>query len=165
MYFNRHIYWKLHLDFIAFHKKYADNNILLDYNKKTRRLNNVLCACIVLFAFCSILYPLIDALFLQKKKVLGFGFLIPFTDPATDFGFYINFAFQCSNIVTAGVGYIAIFRLYWLLFGHLCTKLEVLTSMVEDIKEITENNESGKHDSTISKKLNDIVDFHIDYLE
>lgn len=113
---------------------------------------------------CGCIYPMIDAIFIKKKKVLSFGFLLPFIDPTTNFGFYINFFHQMWCFILGGCGYASVFRSYWLIIGQLIIKIEILKYNTNNLMELIENNNDGKQDKKISLALSEIVELHIGYL-
>lgn len=155
----------MHLSFVDIYKKFANNDVILEYTKKIRLMTRIITFCMSINIICCIIYPFFNVIFFAKKKVLSFGFLLAFTDPKTDFGFYINFIFQQNCWIFGGFTYIAVFRTFWLLIGQIIVKNELLKTMIYDLKKLVEDNDNGNHNKNVSAKLSEIVDFHISYLK
>lgn len=155
----------MHLSFLDVYKRFGNNDVLLEYTKKIKIVTQIITFCLTLNVICALVYPWINAIFIEKKKALGFGFLLPFADPKTEVGFYIDFWFQQNCWSFGGVAYVACFRTYYLLIGQLVIKIELLKCMIKDLKLLIDDNEDKKQNEKISKQLSDIVDFHISYLE
>lgn len=154
----------MHLSIVDIYKRFANNDVMLEYTKKIRLMTRIISFCLSINVFCSVMYPFINAIFIEKQKVLSFGFLLPFTDPKTNFGFYINFLYQQNCWIFGGVTYMAVFRTCWLFIGQIVIKTELLKYMIQNLKELLDNNDDGKQNKNISLKLSEIVDFHISYL-
>lgn len=165
MYSNRKLIWKTHLEIIDFHNKFADKQLLLcDYNKKLRICNKIVGYGCTICVLSCIIYPIFVSIFLSKKKVLGFGFLLPFTDPEELFGYFLNYVFQNVEFIICGFGFIAFLRLYLLLFTQTCLRLDILKNTVDGLTDLVLNNEDSKQDKKISSRINEIVQLHMEYL-
>lgn len=144
MYLNRKSLWKLHLEIIEFHKKFADKQFLFDNNKKLRFCNKWFGIALIVSVIGCIGYPIFDSIFLAKRKVLGFGFLIPFTDPAENFGYLLNFLFQSIQVCISGYEYAVFLRILCLFFAYACSRIDILENTVQDLNLIvtdTQNDE------------------------
>lgn len=164
-YSNRKLFWSINLSFIEIYTKYGEIDFILDYTKKMQLLLRILSISILANVSSGCIYPIIVAIFIQKKKVLSYGFLLPFIDPATSIGFYINFLWQMWGFILGGFGYAAVFRTFWLMTGQLVITIEVLKYKMNNLMDIIENNEDGKKDKLISLELSEIVEYHIKYLK
>lgn len=164
MYLNRKLFWKVHLELIDFHKKYAENKILLEYNKILKFCNKLFASAMI---FCIVLlnsYPIVDSIFFAKKKVLGLGYIIPFTYPDENIGFILNFIFQNIQCALSGYGYVVFLRINWLYFAHTCVRIDILKNTVNDLKENITDTYDENNNQIISLKLNEIVQLHVEYL-
>lgn len=158
-------FWKLHLDIVSFHKKLADNLILLKYVKKVKLFNKLVCISGISTVLACIVYPIFDSTFLAKKKVLCFGFVIPFVDPYETLGYFLTFTFQIAQALILGYGYVVFNRFYWQYFAHANVRIDILKSNVENLNEyITDNDDEEHIQLLMAVKLNEIVELHNDYL-
>lgn len=165
IYSNRKLFWNINLSFLEIYKKYGEIDFILEYTKKMQLLLRILSLSILANVSSGCIYPIIDILYIRKKKVLSFAFLLPFIDPVTEIGFYLNFLWQMWHFILGGFGYAAVFRTFWLMTGQLVITIEVLKYKMNNLMEIIENNEDGKKDKLISSELSEIVEYHIIYLE
>lgn len=149
-------FWKLHLSFVEFHKKYAEYNLLFDYNKKIKRCVDLLTKILIPSFLLCIIYPII-ALVIQKKKVLCFSFVLPFIDVNTNFGYSVNYLYQSSQVVVATIGYMTFFRIFWLLFGNALVRVDLLKEFLDELKDTDD-------DATITRKIKEIIDLHLEYM-
>lgn len=102
---------------------------------------------------------------MSKRLVLGFGFLIPFTNHEKWFGYILNFMFQNIQVVILGFGYITFIRMYWMLFAHACARSELLRNSLEDFNEhITDDSYDEQQNQVLGSLLKKIVQFHLEYL-
>lgn len=119
---------------------------------------------------CGI-YPIISSV-LEQKKILSFGFILPFFDRKTNFGFLINYLYQSLQVVLTGLMYGAFCRIYWQLFGNAIVKIELLKEAANELKENIMNYVFDAEDADslsayhqqISLKLKEIVDLQLEYL-
>lgn len=161
---NPEVFWKLHLDIIDFHKNFKNHPILFKYNLKVKYANYFFLMTGVIAVLACTAFPIVDFLFLSKKKVLCFGFLIPFTDPDENFGYFLTYVFQILQVVILAYGYITFTRIYWLYCAHANVIIDVLENSVEALNEnITDDNDEGQN-QLLTKKLSDIVKLHNAFL-
>lgn len=164
IYLDRKFYWQIHLDIIDFHNKFADKEILFTYNKILRICNKLFFLGTIVSAVSCVLYPIIDSLFISKKLILGFGFLIPFTNPEEILGYLLNFVFQNTQVVILCFGYVTFIRMYWMLFAHACVRSEILKSNLEAFNGNITYTHDDKQNQQLALMLNEIVELHIEYL-
>lgn len=164
MYCNRNIFWKFHLESIEFHKKYAGEHILYDHNKLLILCNKIFGIGTTVCIISGIFYPIFDSIFLSKKKVLAFGYLLPFVDPEGKIGFLFNYLFQNIVLIIVGSGFGIFLRMYWLFFAHACMRSDILKKTVEDLKEHISDIKTEKQNLQLTLKLDEIVEIHIEYL-
>lgn len=158
-------FWKMHLSFVDIYKKFSNNDVILENTRKIQLMTQIISISMSTNIICSIIYPYINAIFIEKKKVLSFGFLLPFSDPKTDFGFYINYIFQQNCWVFGGMANMGVFRVFWMLIGQIVIKAELLKCMIQSLRELVDANLDGKNNKKISLQLSEIIDFHISYLQ
>lgn len=162
---NRKIFYQLHLEIVDFHKRFKHKEILFTYIKILRICNNIFCCFGVASILACVLYPIMDSLFMSKKLVLGFGFLIPYTNHEKWFGYILNFIFQNIQVVVLGFGYITFIRVYWLFFAHACVKSDILRSTLEDFNgHIGNDSYDEEQNQEMELRLKKCVQFHIEYL-
>lgn len=164
MYSNRKMFWTLHLDIIEFHKKNADKQLLFDYNKKLQFFNKVFGIIMIISVIICMLYPMFDSVFLAKKKVLGFGSLLIFTDSEKNIIYICNYVFQNIQAALVGYGYDVFIRIYWLMFAQACSRIDLLKNTVKDLNEHIIDSDDENQNKIVTSKLNDIAQLHEDYL-
>lgn len=152
------------MGFIDFHNKYADKQILFDSNKILRWCNKILIIGCILCDVSLMSYPIIDSVFLSKKKVLGFGVLLPFTNPEENIGFFLNFLLHNMEMIAITYGFVAFQRMYFIFFSHACVRIDILKNTVDDLKKYVTDKDDAKQNQLLSLKLNEIVQLHLEYL-
>lgn len=158
------IFWQIHLDIVSFHKKFADNPILFKYIKKVQLFNKFIFISGGSTVLACIAYPLLDSIFLAKKKVLAFGFLIPFADPDEILGYVLTFVFQIIQVFILGYGYVLFSRVYWQYCAHANVRIDLLKSTVEDLNQHITDNDDEQQSRLLSVMLNEVVELHNNYL-
>lgn len=155
---------EMHLQLIDFHMKNLERGILFFYNKKLKLLTNlasgILCVC---FSACMI-YPVIDTLFNRNGKVLTFACIVPFTDPHSNFGYFINLTNQSLLITYACYGYVIFLRLYLLMFVHLCVRVDVLVEVANELHGHIIECGTAAQNRVVTLKLTEIVQLHLEFL-
>lgn len=158
------MFWKIHLEIVDFHKQFSEQNLLLEYNKKIKPVNNFFGFGGIFLIVVCILYPIIDSIFFAKKKVLCFGFLIPYVDPEEIVGYLCTFVFQNIQVSVLALGYATCLRMFWIFFAHAIARIDLLIITVSDLtKHTTDNDDHEKH-TVMTKKLDEIIELHNEYL-
>lgn len=165
VYLHRNMFWKIHLELIDFHKKNLEREILFFYNKKikffTDLTTKVLC---IGFTACMVYPVIIDIVYSQFGKTLGFACIVPFTDPHTNIGYLINLANQSLIIAFACYGYVIFIRLYFLLFSHLFANLAVLVEKATELHDHITEFGNAEESRIVSLKLSEMVQLHLGFL-
>lgn len=147
-------------EMIEFHKN-ENNPILMKYSNMS-----VLCLKWIsrLFIACGVVSVLFGIImcFYTKSLVLTFGFELPFINLKSLHGFIINSLFQYSVIFFAYNGFLAFVHMYFSLFIHVCTEIDIIIDLLSVFnKYIVENFEfNPKFYNEAVKYLQKIIKMH-----
>lgn len=117
-------------EIIDFHNNGNNNpDILTKYSNMTviclKWISRLFLSCAVV----SMLFGLILSLY-TKSFVLTFGFELPFINLDSLHGWIINLLFQYSVIFFAYKGFLGILQMYFCLFVHACTSIDIIIDLL-----------------------------------
>lgn len=115
-------------------------------------------------AIVMFIYP-IAYYFIFGKKILHFGFELPWIDWQSTLGYTLNFIYCGIIIYMFGIGlFITVFPTIFSIvmsFG----KFELIKMLIDELNELIDGNRKGQNNDKIKKIIVEIIDNHTELLE
>ena len=114
-------------------------------------------------AFMVFIYPLVYYI-IYDEKILHFGFILPFIDEHSQFGYALNFFHHSLQIFLVVNVLVASNILFILFINGAFGQYDALTILLQELDTIASQNDNGCNDQLIKQYIKEIARIHVDLM-
>lgn len=113
---------------------------------------------------CCFFIPIIFSHLFSEKRILPLELEIPFVNERSDFGYWINVLYMGISCIYVTIGLVASDGVYILLLLNGFTQLENIFFELENLDNLTQQEQSDDQTKAISEQLDMIIKQHQKYI-
>ena len=118
----------------------------------------------IISATLMFIYPIVYYI-IYDEKILHFGFILPFIDEHSQFGYALNF-FHHSLQIFLVVNVLVASNIVFVMFVNgAFSQYDALTILLQELDTIASQNDDGCNDQLIKQYIKEIASIHVDLMK